>query len=662
MYSSDFVCLIGIFGTLILSKNSTSSSMSPTSETFGSSDEPKESTAASNAENLKEFNDTITPEDVENDNEVIFVKTKKTALHVEVEDGVDGKQLSSTTSTASFSSTNVKDRLRSRVNAFQYQNHSLRINVSELAACAGFHPYKSLPKVLYEHVYQGSVGQALLRQDAQLLGLQMVSDEQIWTELAQRAGKSTQIALKEALQVQTGQVKLKSIEAAEDLRRKVFHEAKSSKKLDPKQLATLEEGARHSIHTGFGTTWETQALDLYERQCGWEVTERNAEVRVWDFDGHGKQLGPAHTAEWRRSKHPRDATESPTELDVGVENKRHKPTNDDTAAMVETQASANTSMAPSLEIIDTKPVMLPFFSLRGSVDGIREEMVPIAKRSSEISMPSKEEEGNDEEDEFFDDDSWVLRRIVVECKHRMRKLQPSPPLYEMIQATIYCLMYETDEADLVQVLRKHQSRPNKQRRMGNNKTKDEGKENESGNNITKYFQKESESMKESEFSQNQEKQSSMEPMTSESTNETQDPCYATICKEKSTSNVAIDSESSLDFNIVSKQDATLSTKRFSTKLQESDDANLEIAVSRISIDDPVLQHQQNVKGIVLPRLQSWTEAVYSVRKDDSKRYQLLMALSSEDLKSAWNLLLQECPWLQHCDTSYQRDIANVESA
>jgi hypothetical protein len=46
---------------------------------------------------------------------------------------------------------------------FQYQEHSLCINASSIAACAGFHPYRSLVKLLMEHIYQGSSGQALLR-------------------------------------------------------------------------------------------------------------------------------------------------------------------------------------------------------------------------------------------------------------------------------------------------------------------------------------------------------------------------------------------------------------------------------------------------------------------------------------------------------------------
>jgi len=50
------------------------------------------------------------------------------------------------------------------------------------------------------------------------------------------------------------------------------------------------------------------------------------------------------------------------------------------------------------------------------------------------------------------------------------------------------------------------------------------------------------------------------------------------------------------------------------------------------------------------------DAVYKVRGDDSKRYQLLGALSMNDGKEeeAWNLLHGECPWLLNCDTAFYK--------
>lgn len=561
-----------------------------------------------------------------------------------------------------------KDNFMSRedfLRAFQNQSHGLRINVSELAACAGFHPYKSLPKVLQAHVYQGIPGQALLRHDAALLGFELVSDEQLWLDLAQKAGKSTQQALEKALQVPTGQTKVASVQAAEALRRKVVQEAKTSKKLSAQEVATLEEGARHSIHTGFGTVWESHALDLYEQQCGWEVTERNAEVRVWDFDAAGQELRPPRPAYQIQQPNARELSslidlveEARTENDdsssAGAKNKRQKVVVDNKkgVAVCEIDAtikdgSPNDGVVlasnqdenlklqsrSSLNEEESITKQLPYFSLRGSVDGIRQEMAPIAKKS-------EAKNNDDSEDPYEDDTTWEFRRVIVECKHRMRRLQPSPPIYEMIQATVYCFMYEAEEADLVQVLRNQQPRCQKTiitEPTTKGKENEEKQKNESAaaNKITEYFP------------------------SSQKTNPASDEPSTTEGKVGQPPKAVQSRDSALPAAFVEDRLAS-SDAKIDKKGTKADEAtpSMVISVSRISIDDPLLQHRQNWHNIVLPHLQSWTQAVYRVRKDDDKRYRLLTAVITENLQDAWGMLFEESPWLRSCDTSYHRDVAS----
>jgi hypothetical protein len=83
---------------------------------------------------------------------------------------------------------------------------------------------------------------------------------------------------------------------------------------------------------------------------------------------------------------------------------------------------------------------------------------------------------------------------------------------------------------------------------------------------------------------------------------------------------------------------------------------VEIDVKRVSIDDPLFQHRQNWNDIILPRLRSFVDAVYSIRANDNKRYRLLVAMSDPSGTSeAWNILHEECPWLKDCDTAFHRD-------
>jgi hypothetical protein len=88
-------------------------------------------------------------------------------------------------------------------------------------------------------------------------------------------------------------------------------------------------------------------------------------------------------------------------------------------------------------------------------------------------------------------------------------------------------------------------------------------------------------------------------------------------------------------------------------------ADVEIAVNRVSIDDPLFQHRYQWGKIVLPRLCSFVDAVYRIRACDEKRYRLLMAMASSSLSTqadAWKLLHEECPWLQYCDTAFLQEL------
>ena len=158
----------------------------------------------------------------------------------------------------------------------------------------------------------------------------------------------------------------------------------------------------------------------------------------------------------------------------------------------------------------------------------------------------------------------------------MNEAKVPPPLYDVIQTCLYCHMYNTEEADLIQVVR---------RKMGTGKS--EEKENE-------------------------------------------------VAKENKS-----DDE---------KDDG---------KAQSED---MKITVTRVSLNDPIHNHSHHWRATLLPRLSSFVDAVYSLRRDDGKRYRLLMALvqlqqeeaSGKSEEEAWRVLWEECPWLVHCDTSFGR--------
>ena len=476
---------------------------------------------------------------------------------------------------------------------FQYQNHSLRINVSELAACAGFHPYKCLPKLFLDHVYQGFDGQALLQHDAQLLGLRLVSEEDQWKDLAKKAGTETLHALQTALRVQRGEQKLESIQHAEALRTSVLQAARISNQLSTKELHVLQEGTRQSIHTGFGTAWEDEALDMYERQCGWPVEHRNSEVRVWDFGKDGRPLDQARTG--RRCSPSIPILEDDADGSAPP-SKRSKSQDVDDQSIDLIDLTGDSLIMKST----SKEGPFPFFSLRGAVDGIRDELITstLVNKEQPVDQPRNEEVAVECDD--ADEDSWGFRQVIVECKHRMHQLQPTPPLYEMIQATTYCLMYQTEAADLLQVLR-------------------------------------------------------IEPPKIQS---------GRVTRNEQTDSVSTDTHSTGVLSESAPTHLVSAVQHDLQKSQESGSASsMKISVCRLTVDDPVFGHRQNWHAVVAPRLVEWTQGVYHVRSHDELRYRLLMALSTtEHMEEAWSVLYEKLDWLHDCDTSYRRDITTMGSS
>jgi hypothetical protein len=490
-----------------------------------------------------------------------------------------------------------EEEILARLQIFQYQQHSLRVSASNVAAMIGFHPWKNLPELLMNLVYQGRDGQRLMRRDSKLLGLTLVSEETILLQLAAKAGDSTRMALQSALHIKDGSKRTESVDTAKLLKEKVLQEAKKTGKLDKKELKVLSEGARSAVDTGYGTAHEDGALDLYEKQCGWPVEQRNAEIREWPFVrledaklGHGQEnvtrveqptVVPLETA-FSGFRKPTvgvntDAQEEPQTNSAAKRQKVVDLTDASNVCLppVDAITSLITSINSNISETECSDTTKPFFSIVGSVDGIRDELAPSTDKGGSES-PS-------------DDDSWLFRKVIVEVKHRMNRIHVVPPLYEQIQTTVYCLMHEVNEADIVQVMRK--DRPVKQT-------------------------------------------APVEPKVAPT--ETLDKC--------------------------DEQEASQSEKKKppTPTSQESSRKSITISVSRISLDDPIMQHRMNWTQVVLPRLRSFVEAVFAVRSNDDKRYQLLTALSAtgddDQLKNAWQILHNECPWLESCDTPFHRDL------
>ena len=94
--------------------------------------------------------------------------------------------------------------------------------------------------------------------------------------------------------------------------------------------------------------------------------------------------------------------------------------------------------------------------------------------------------------------------------------------------------------------------------------------------------------------------------------------------------------------------------------ERSPEESVEIVVSRVSLGDRlIMNHQRNWHSIILPRLRSFVDAVYRVRGNDELRKLLLEVIASEEQTGyattvCWDMLHAECPWLKDCDTALHR--------
>jgi hypothetical protein len=415
--------------------------------------------------------------------------------------------------------------------------------------------------------------------------------------IATKAGTAVRDSMKQALAVQKGKLILKTNQEVTELNQRVQLEAskaqKSDKKITENELTIIQKGVQQLVYRGYGTFHEQEAMDMYERQCGWEIRERNSVMVKWPFirseDVRQHQDNTNTTTSSSENPIIQGSQQTVVPLTSAIKSqitKHERPPNISRKRLHPSNIhpTIEESLSTHVDTIDEKPIIndtadavqiqpaqRPFFCLYGSVDGIRDELW-----YDEEYRRSKGEATIIDHDE---DDEWKLRQVVIECKHRMKKIHTRvatastpPPLYDQIQAIVYCLMYETTEADIIEVFRSN--------------TADESNDTNNNNN----------------------------------------------CNKAKDNNTTYDSKPA----------------------DQSKSHRIDIATSRITLYDPINRHGEHWKSVILPRLRDFVEAVYTIRSDDGKRYQLLSSLASMEEDMSWKLIIDECPWLKDCDTAYYR--------
>jgi hypothetical protein len=521
--------------------------------------------------------------------------------------------------------------------SFRDQSYGLRLSASHLAACVGLNPYSNLPELVLQLVYQGADGFLLQRNDARLLGIELVSNEEQLRSIATKGGEATRNAVETALLVQHQKKTLKTTDAVKQVHQRALQEARRSGKLSAQEIAVLGEGVRSAVFRGFGISHESAALDWYEANyCGCPVTERNSETKLWKFARDDTDpLVPSAVPVDREGKGlPRSVSEGEKDVE---------------GSKLQVVASEGESDRASAAV--SSQVAEPLFVIAGKIDGVREEMAPASHLSSGGG-------GGGVNDDDNTDDGWMMRRVLVECKHRIRALRSCIPVYEVVQATAYCYMFDAEVADLVQVLRKARATSHKRSKPSGDSHTEESKKSETCD-IRNYFKRAG--SKEDKCIEEKEDAPSAGAAAAVSSEPSQKPPLVTE-HASTTESSCDDAKTSPISRPEQESDAAQDPKKEpdTSKIEKTaDESDLCMNVIRLDLDDPVWQPRMLWHSLVLPRLRSFVEAVYAIRRDDSKRYQLLQAVAIANgdgalLEPAWSMLHHECPWLVDCDTAFYR--------
>lgn len=447
--------------------------------------------------------------------------------------------------------------------------------VSQISALAGYHPYADLPEIFLTLVYQGRLGNLLQHRDAQLLGMSVVSKSENLMDIATRGGEEVQKILKLSMDIKLGKSHLRTIDEVKELKENVIKQARNVKDLSKNEIQQLIDGVSHNIHTGFGHHHEDNALDEYEKICGCTIRDRNVETKRWDFariDDLETSLATVTAMGYPHTLKPTSKSNAEADIKTSVLDSNASSTQeaiDNSRSGRARDDTMNVQCHKEGNILSNQTASKPFFSILGSIDGLRDEPYMLPKVHQRLRESDDADNSTSHQVEY--DDVWKLRTLVVECKHRMNRFYLPPPLYDQIQCIVYCLMYNTEAGEIVQVIR------NKQ--------------------------------------------------------EEQKPT-----EEQMASFPWID----------------WSTLRNNKKHEKP----FAIRVSTVYLDDPRNNHRQNFFNIILPRLRTFVDAVYSYRRDDSKRFAFLLAFASSTSSGnddeIWNRLFEECPYLLDCDTSFHR--------
>ena len=314
----------------------------------------------------------------------------------------------------------------------------LRISCSDIAAVCGFNPWSKMDALFEKYLYQDLP--ELMELDAQNLDTEFITIEQQISGILDKLDEEDKRQLKLLDSDVLNSDLLNNNAKAEEFLSQVKQLMDNKKvvdKLNCDELKVIADEYRGRIRRNYGIHCEHKLLDLYEEHCGFPVTERNLQsikMVVMPLENSGVKRSMISMS----VDHQYRLHSSSTDVQIASSSSNSSSS---TIRMRDAfsellMASKRSSAECKLQAINDKRKRrkgdcgsgsrTPSFVLVGRVDGISHQL-----------------------DTSSDDAAlWRPVKVVVEMKSRVKRVAPTPPLYEQIQLVSYMTILDCSYGDL----------------------------------------------------------------------------------------------------------------------------------------------------------------------------------------------------------------------
>lgn len=312
----------------------------------------------------------------------------------------------------------------------------LRISCSDIAAVCGFNPWSKMDALFEKYLYQDLP--ELMEMDAQNLDTEFITIEQQISGILDKLDEDDKRQLKLLDSDVLNSDLLNNNAKAEEFLAQVkllMDNKKVIDKLNRDELKVIADEYRGRIRRNYGIHCEHKLLDRYEEHCGFPVTERNLQsikMVVMPLENSGVKKSMSSFSVDHRLHN--SSTEVPTPLSSSSNSSSSSGSIRMRDAFSELlMASKRSSAECKLQALSDKrkrrkgdSSRTPSFVLVGRVDGISHQ---LDTSSEDATM-------------------WRSVKVVVEMKSRVKRVAPTPPLYEQIQLVSYMTILDCSCGDL----------------------------------------------------------------------------------------------------------------------------------------------------------------------------------------------------------------------